>query len=404
MGSLSQAVDAAEREVGARPADAAAWERLGRLRLRALRPRGRARRARARPRARRRPRRGCSTSRSWPTWLGDVGAEVRACEQATRSYPESPAAWARLRPRAGAHRPHRRDCLAACERALELADDPEVRDLREQVARIAPRELRATSPRRRASSRGSRPPPGGGRPRREQQRSSASRPPGCAATCVCRSSTTSRAAAWAARAARPGRARRRTAASGECPGCAGLASGSPSVNSSTRRRRRAAPCVSARPRRCRSRAGRRPRRRGLSAVERERRGMAGGRPQQRALGRPQGGDDRGDELGPGPARSMSGGRHRQSAPGRLWSARRSPARCAGTLAPRRLQAVADDVADDEHRRVARRGRDEREVARDAPSAGTKHVARSSCCRGGGSTGVSAPWTRGARPAPDPGRR
>ena len=33
--------------------------------------------------------------------------------------------------------------LAACDRALKLADDPEVRDLREQVARAAPRELRA---------------------------------------------------------------------------------------------------------------------------------------------------------------------------------------------------------------------------------------------------------------------
>jgi hypothetical protein len=35
------------------------------------------------------------------------------------------------------------DCLAACEQALSLADDPEVRDLRDQVARQVPRELRA---------------------------------------------------------------------------------------------------------------------------------------------------------------------------------------------------------------------------------------------------------------------
>ena len=52
MGALSQAVDAAERETAAAPSDASAWERLGRLRLRALRPRGRARGARARPRDR----------------------------------------------------------------------------------------------------------------------------------------------------------------------------------------------------------------------------------------------------------------------------------------------------------------------------------------------------------------
>ena len=35
------------------------------------------------------------------------------------------------------------DCLEACERALKLADDPEVRDLRDQIVRLAPRELKA---------------------------------------------------------------------------------------------------------------------------------------------------------------------------------------------------------------------------------------------------------------------
>jgi predicted TPR repeat methyltransferase len=71
-----------------------------------------------------------------------VGAEVTACEQATTLAPDSPAAWARY-----AHALARTDrlseCVAACERALELADDPEVRDLRDQVLRAAPRELRA---------------------------------------------------------------------------------------------------------------------------------------------------------------------------------------------------------------------------------------------------------------------
>ena len=64
MGALSQAVDAAVRETAAAPSDASAWERLGRLRLRRVRPRGRARGARARARARRRASRACSTSRS----------------------------------------------------------------------------------------------------------------------------------------------------------------------------------------------------------------------------------------------------------------------------------------------------------------------------------------------------
>ncbi len=74
--------------------------------------------------------------------MGDVGAEVTACEQATELAPESPDAWARY-----AHALARTDrvseCLEACERALKLADDPEVRDLRDQVARMVPRELKA---------------------------------------------------------------------------------------------------------------------------------------------------------------------------------------------------------------------------------------------------------------------
>src|SRR5437868_11649442 len=71
---------------------------------------------------------------------GDVGTEVSACEQATALAPESETAWSRL-----AHALARTDrlteCLAACERALALADDPEVRDLRAQVLAAAPRAL-----------------------------------------------------------------------------------------------------------------------------------------------------------------------------------------------------------------------------------------------------------------------
>jgi hypothetical protein len=71
---------------------------------------------------------------------GDVGAEVTACEQATQIAPDSPAAWARCA-HALARTDRIGDCLAACERALALADDPEVRDLREQLLAAAPREL-----------------------------------------------------------------------------------------------------------------------------------------------------------------------------------------------------------------------------------------------------------------------
>jgi hypothetical protein len=74
--------------------------------------------------------------------LGDIGAEVSACEQATMLAPESEAAWARYA-HALARTDRVSDCLEACERALSLADDPEVRDLRDQVARLVPRELRA---------------------------------------------------------------------------------------------------------------------------------------------------------------------------------------------------------------------------------------------------------------------
>ena len=49
--------------------------------------------------------------------------------------PDSEVAWARLA-HALARTDRISDCLEACERALELGDDPEVRDLREQVPRL----------------------------------------------------------------------------------------------------------------------------------------------------------------------------------------------------------------------------------------------------------------------------
>src|SRR5205823_13749971 len=73
---------------------------------------------------------------------GDTGGEVSACEQATLLARDDEQTWARYA-HALARTDRVTDCLAACERALELADDPEVRDLRDQVARAVPRELRA---------------------------------------------------------------------------------------------------------------------------------------------------------------------------------------------------------------------------------------------------------------------
>jgi tetratricopeptide (TPR) repeat protein len=134
-------VDAAEREVDAGPEDASAWERLGRLRLRTF-DRAGAREALERARELQPSAQGLLDLALVANLEGDVGAEVTACEQATTLYPESAAAWARYA-HALARTDRVSDCLDACERALDLDDDPEVRDLREQVARSAPRELRA---------------------------------------------------------------------------------------------------------------------------------------------------------------------------------------------------------------------------------------------------------------------
>ena len=139
MGSLSQAVEAAEREAARAPTDASAWERLGRLRMRAF-DRAGAREALERARELGPSEEGLLDLALVANLAGDLGAEITACEQATALAPESPTAWARYA-HALARTDRHSDCLAACERALELDDDPEVRDLRDQVLATAPREL-----------------------------------------------------------------------------------------------------------------------------------------------------------------------------------------------------------------------------------------------------------------------
>jgi len=141
MGALSQAVDAAEREVQHAPNDGSAWERLGRLRLRSF-DRERAREALERARELEPSEQGLLDLALVANLMGDVGAEVSACEQATQLAPQSPEAWSRYA-HALARTDRVTDCLEACERALSLHNDPEVRDLRDQVARMVPRELRA---------------------------------------------------------------------------------------------------------------------------------------------------------------------------------------------------------------------------------------------------------------------
>jgi tetratricopeptide (TPR) repeat protein len=139
MGALGQAVDAAEKEVAIAPRDASAWERLGRLRLRRF-DRAGARAAFERAREAGPTEDGLLDLALVAHLMGDVGGEITACQQATLLAPDSPVAWARYA-HALARTDRVSDCLAACERALELADDPEVRDLRDRVLAAAPREL-----------------------------------------------------------------------------------------------------------------------------------------------------------------------------------------------------------------------------------------------------------------------
>jgi tetratricopeptide (TPR) repeat protein len=139
MGSLSQAVDAAQAEVDRGPADPSAWERLGRLRMRTF-DRAGAREALERAREHGPSEQGLLDLALVANLMGDVGAEVSACEQATALAPESGDAWSRYA-HALARTDRVSDCLGACERALELGAGPEVRHLREQVLAAAPREL-----------------------------------------------------------------------------------------------------------------------------------------------------------------------------------------------------------------------------------------------------------------------
>jgi tetratricopeptide (TPR) repeat protein len=141
MGALGLAVEAAEREVERAPGDGGAWERLGRLRLRRFDREG-ARAALEQAREVQPSVQGLLDLALVAHLMGDVGAEVSACEQATTLDPESGGAWARYA-HALARTDRPSDTLEAAERALTLVDDAEVRDLRDRVRATLPRELRA---------------------------------------------------------------------------------------------------------------------------------------------------------------------------------------------------------------------------------------------------------------------
>jgi len=143
MGAYDLAADAAARAADRAPADASTWQRLGRLRLR-LMDRAGAIAALERARLIAPTVEGLLDLALAYHLAGDVGAEVSTAEAATRVDPASAAAWS-----AYAHALARTDrlqeCAAACERALELDDDPEVADLLKRVVAAEPRGIPAWS-------------------------------------------------------------------------------------------------------------------------------------------------------------------------------------------------------------------------------------------------------------------
>jgi tetratricopeptide (TPR) repeat protein len=139
MGAIDLAAEAAARAADRAPADASAWERLGRLRLR-LMDRFGAISALERARLVGPSVEGLLDLALAYHLAGDVGAEVSAAHAATLLEPDSPAAWSTY-----AHALARTDrvseCVEACRRALEIGDDPEVADLLARVVAATPREL-----------------------------------------------------------------------------------------------------------------------------------------------------------------------------------------------------------------------------------------------------------------------
>jgi tetratricopeptide (TPR) repeat protein len=139
MGAIDLAEEAAVRAANRAPEDASAWERLGRLRLR-LMDRPGAISALERARLAGPSLEGLLSLALAYHLAGDVGAEVSAAHAATQLAPDSRAAWS-----AYAHSLARTErvseCVAACQHALSLGDDPDVADLLQRVQDAQPREL-----------------------------------------------------------------------------------------------------------------------------------------------------------------------------------------------------------------------------------------------------------------------
>jgi tetratricopeptide (TPR) repeat protein len=142
MRAYDLAAEAALKAARLGPADAGAWERVGRLRLRLFDREG------ARDALEQARRLGPSVDGLLDLALahhlgGDLGGEVTATEQATLLDPQHPAAWSRYA-HALARTDRVSDAIAASERALRLSpDDQEVRDLLANLHAAQPRVLPA---------------------------------------------------------------------------------------------------------------------------------------------------------------------------------------------------------------------------------------------------------------------
>jgi tetratricopeptide (TPR) repeat protein len=139
MGAVDLAADAALRAADRAPADASAWERLGRLRMR-LGDRTAAISALERARLIGPSLEGLLDLALAHHLAGDVGAEVSVAEAATQIDPDSRRAWSTY-----AHALARTDRLSECQRAcgeaLALGPDREVTDLLDRIQATVPREL-----------------------------------------------------------------------------------------------------------------------------------------------------------------------------------------------------------------------------------------------------------------------
>ncbi len=141
MGAIDLAAEAAERAVQRGRGDADAWERLGRLRLRLMD-------APAAVTALEHARllvpsvEGLLDLALAHHLVGDLGAEITACEQATVLDEHSAAAWSRLA-HALARTDRVSDAIEAGDRALRLAPDAEVSELVERLRAELPRVLPA---------------------------------------------------------------------------------------------------------------------------------------------------------------------------------------------------------------------------------------------------------------------